>query len=436
MGYDILDWTDRNSFDSRFPPSEFSNITLSDRSVLSRTSKMADVAAFYSLALHSANSSIIAFTPPVPPRVNHSTSIDLLEELLDHTGTTLEFVTDPASNPVRLPMIASVPEAQSATPIGANTTSSIVVDSGSWNMSRLQTRYPADIAIQTGQDGNSYLIDTTVIVEEDAELEISDAVVWIASPQSNDGDRRIEIKGNLTISDSAVSSWDTEKGTPDYNPYHERPFVFVDEGQLAISNSTITNMGFLVGGFGESRARAAVTVHESDNLAVTNSTLASNFDALYARNSSFTLTDNEISGNTRSGIDIRSGSRDLAISGNRVSDNGYEGIICIECTRAVISENLVEHNKEAGIKLVSSNFTTIRDNELRYNEKFGIFLRDNSTQNTLQSNMVMESRDGIALAGNSSNNMIFENILLQNGEAIDIDTTSQQNQQRNNRVTD
>jgi hypothetical protein len=32
--------------------------------------------------------------------------------------------------------------------------------------------------------------------------------------------------------------------------------------------------------------------------------------------------------------------------------------------------------------------------------------------------------------------MIFENILLQNGEAIDIDTTSQQNQQRNNRVTD
>ncbi|HJS81896.1 MAG TPA: right-handed parallel beta-helix repeat-containing protein [Nitrososphaera sp.] len=437
MGYNIFNWTDKSAYDSRYPPSQFNNITLSDRSVLGRTSKMADVAAFYGLALHSANSSIIAFTPPIPPRVNYSTSIDMLEELLDSKARTVVYSSEPASNPSRLSMIEPVPDTESVTAIGANTTSSIVIDSGSWNMTRLQGRYPADIAILSGQNGIAYLVDTSVIVEEDAQLEISDSVVWIASPPNDDKDRRIEVKGNLTISDSSVSSWDSLIESPDYNPYHQRPFIFIDEGLFVMTNSTITNMGFLVGGFSESRtARAAVTIHESDNFAVTNSTLAFNFDALYARNSSFTVAGSEIFGNTRSGIDIRSGSRDLAVTGNQVHDNGYEGIICIECTRAIISGNVVEHNKEAGIKLISSNFTGIRDNEVRYNEKFGIFLRDNSTQNVLQSNTIVESREGIALAGNSSNNFLLENMLLQNDEAIDIDTSSQPNQQRNNRVTD
>jgi parallel beta-helix repeat protein len=303
-------------------------------------------------------------------------------------------------------------------------------------MSRPHTRYPADIAVVSTQDGNAYLVDTSIIVGEDAQVNIADAVVWIISPENGDRDRRIEVQGNLTITDSMIASWNNANSTFDDNPYHQRPFIFVEEGGLSITNSSISNMGFLLSGFGEDRdARAAVIIHESNGFSITNSSLAYNLDAIYARNSSgATIAGNEIFANTRSAIDIRSGSSDLSILNNNVHDNGYEGIVCIECFKSSITGNTVDHNKEGGIKLISSNFTGISENKLSHNEKFGIFLRDNSTQNAIQANTVSESREGIRLSGNSSNNFLFENDLMGNDEGIDADQSSRPNQQRNNRV--
>jgi hypothetical protein len=52
------------------------------------------------------------------------------------------------------------------TPVGANTTSSIAISGGTWNMRSLQTRYSQEIRpIQTGL-GTSYPVDTTIIIEE------------------------------------------------------------------------------------------------------------------------------------------------------------------------------------------------------------------------------------------------------------------------------
>ena len=84
------------------------HILLSNRSTLTKVNKTADVIAFYNLALHSSNSSIIAFTP--------------------------------------------------------DTASSIAISGGTWNMRSLQTRYPQEIRpIQTGL-GTSYLVDTIIII--------------------------------------------------------------------------------------------------------------------------------------------------------------------------------------------------------------------------------------------------------------------------------
>ena len=56
--------------------------------------------------------------------------------------------------------------------------------------------------------------------------------------------------------------------------------------------------------------------HDSSNFAIaTNSTIAFNFDEIYARNSSnFQIRVNEVYANTRSGIDIGTGSSNFVIS--------------------------------------------------------------------------------------------------------------------------
>lgn len=437
-GYTVLPWADAGQYDSNYSPTSFADIQLSDRSILTRINKMADIVAFYMLALHSSSSSIIAFTPGDPPAFNYTHAV--LEEVLNGGRGTLVFTAEPRDAP---PQAASMEVERFAAPtvasaVGSNTTSIIEIGSGIWNLNSLAARYPAEIStVDIGGGGTGYLIDTTLVIEEGAQLNIADANVLIASPTAaGDRDRRIEIQGGATIDNAVISSWDAAAGAPDANPYHQRPFIFVDEGTLEMTNSTVAHMGFPLGGLSEVRsARAAVMLHDSANSTIANSTLAFNYDAFYARNSSFQLTGNEIYGNTRSGVDIRSGSHDLLISENHVHDNGYEGISCTECTRAVIADNSVEHNKEAGIKLFSFvNMTRVQDNEVRHNEKFGVYLKDNSTDNVVRGNFITESEEGITLTGSSNNNTILGNTVTNTDEAIVMDETSRSNVVRNNQL--
>jgi parallel beta-helix repeat protein len=438
-GYTVLPWRNTNQYEPGYTPTEFEDILLSDRDVLGRTVKIADVMAFYRLALHSSNSSIVAFTPSAA-RFNASTSIAVLEELLENNGRTLVFTNDgrssTSSQPV--PMVVGQAENLTTTSIGANTTSRTVVTDGEWSIQDLRQRYPRDISIIQTDSGPSYLIDTTLVIGENAHLDISGQNVLIASPV-NDKDRRLEIQGSASIINSHISSWNTIRDTQDLNPYHQRPFILVNGGQVEIRNSTISHLGFPLAGLSEERAaRAGIMFLETGNFTIANSTIAFNFDGIYARNSSdFQIIGNEIYGNTRSGIDIRAGSNNYVIRNNNVHDNGYEGMACSECTNGgIIENNKVEHNEETGIKLFShTNSTTVSRNDLRHNERFGIYLRSNSTGNTVSSNTVVGSQEGIAITGSSVRNTIADNILSANDVAIELDDTSQSNVFRNNRMT-
>jgi parallel beta-helix repeat protein len=303
-------------------------------------------------------------------------------------------------------------------------------------MKRLHARYPSDIRIIQTSSGPGYLVDTTLIISENARLDISGENVFIASP-TQDKDRRIEVSGGAAIANSLVSSWDTSANAPDTNPYHQRPFIFVDGGRLDIRNSTISHMGFPLAGLSEERsARAAIMFHDSGNFTVANSTIAFNFDGIYARNSSnFQITGNDIFANTRSGIDIRAGSHNFTMSANHVHDNGYEGIICTECKGVTIAGNIVEHNEEAGIKLAShTNSTSVNNNAARYNEKFGIYLKGASTLNRVVNNTITGSEHGITLTESSNNNTISGNVVGSSDIAIVMDPTSKSNQLSNNRL--
>lgn len=139
---------------------------LSDRSTLTKVNKTADVIAFYNLALHSSNPSIIAFTPSEPPQFSYSSAI--LEEILKDGGRTLVFTAQACSGaPQAVSMAINNNNNATAatTPVGADTTSSIAISGGTWNMRSLQTRYRQEIrSIQTGL-GTSYLVDTIIIEE-------------------------------------------------------------------------------------------------------------------------------------------------------------------------------------------------------------------------------------------------------------------------------
>lgn len=432
-GYAVLPWINTAQYAATYKPTEFAGILLSDRDVLGRTDKMADIMAYYNLALHSRNASIAAFTPSALPRFNSSTAV--LEELVRNGDNTLVF-TDAGSNiPGPASMTVGTAANVTTTSVGANTTRSITLDNGTWNMSLLRQRYPADVSTTQTDYGPSYLIKTTLIVGEAARLNISGENVLIASP-IQDKDRRIEVLGSASIVDSMVSSWDITANAQDTNPYHQRPFIFVNEGQIQIRDSTISHLGFPLAGFSEERsARAAVMFHESRNFTIANSTIAFNFDGVYARNSSnFQILDNDVYGNTRSGIDIRSGSNNFTVSNNHVHDNAYEGIICTECRGVQITGNNVEHNKEAGIKLFSKTVsTTVSGNTVSYNENVGIYLRSNSTGNSVINNTVTGSEEGMSLTGSSINNTIADNNLAGNDVAIESDPTSHTNVVRNNR---
>jgi parallel beta-helix repeat protein len=433
MGYAVLPWNSTGHYDRNYAPTAFGGILLSDRNVLGRTDKMADVMAFYNLALHSKNASIVAFTPSALPRFNSTT--DVLEELLEDGGRTLAF-TDRGNVAQLASMAVGSAGNVTTTPIGANTMYRIVIDQGVWDMQRLQQRHPSVISIVQTGSGPGYLVDTTIVVGEGAQLDISGENVLIASP-AQDKDRRIEVRGTASIADSLVSSWDPVANAPDENPYHQRPFIFVDGGRLDIRNSTISHMGFPLAGLSEERdARAAVMFHDSRNFTVADSTVAFNFDGIYARNSSnFRIAGNEVYGNTRSGMDIRAGSHDFAVNSNHVHDNGYEGIICTECAAVGIAGNTVEHNKEAGIKLFSHvNSTSVTNNVASLNEKFGVYLKDVATGNMIRNNTITGSEEGITLAGSSINNLIANNVVAGNDAAIEMDPTSQANTLRANRL--
>jgi len=432
-GYKVLPWSNAGGYGSNYSPKTFSGTLLSDRAILTKVSKSADVLAFYNVALHSGNSSIVAFTPSLPPRFNATTA--LLEEILKDGGRTLTFVDTGSNAPAASMTVSSNSTTAAVTPVGANTTSSITVSEGSWNMGSLQDSHPAEIRRVETSLGAGYIVNTTVIIGENAQLNIANDKVFIASPQGSDSDRRIEIAGRASITNSLVSSWDMAANAPDTNPYHQRPFIFVDGGRLDVRNSTISYMGFPVAGFSTERsARAAIMFHDSSGFSVANSTIAFDFDGIYARNSTnFQIAGNDVFGNTRSGIDIRASSHNFTISNNRVHDNGYEGMICTECIGAVISDNIVEHNREAGIKLTThTNSTSISGNTARFNEQFGIYLKDGSGGNKVTNNTVTESEEGIKLTGSSNNNVITGNVVTNSDTPIAMDATNRTNQLSNN----
>lgn len=436
LGYTVRPWTNVGEYDKSYPPSTFNNIALTDREILTQNSKIADAVTFLESGIHYWNSSIIAFTPKDPPRFEYSDA--LLEQLLS-IGQTVRFsdsssadssVLDSAySKGVNMNITDQLNQTLPTTfDFTTNPKTDLIIRNGSWTLDLLHQRHPEAIAKVDIE--NKFLMNRTIIIEEGAQLQIADETLLIRSDPEDAMPRRLAIiGGKAEMVNSTVTSWDSQRNVPDRNAYHPRPYIVVrDGGTMDVINSSITHLGFPLGGLSNtSNARAALEYRGTGNFTINNSTIAYNYYGFYTSEAeNFTITNNKIFANDRYGLDPHTGSGHFVVDSNHIHDNGNQGFICSKyCLNVTVTNNLVEYNVE-GIGLHwLTNSSLVQDNVARHNEKYGIYIDKQGYDNLIVNNTIIGNKNGIGVLDRSYNNTLLHNIIKDNEfEPIIVDESS------------
>lgn len=300
-------------------------------------------------------------------------------------------------------------------------TSDLIIVNGSWTMQSLHNRYPQVIDLLISDDGReTFLIKKTIAIGKNTNLRISNCKVLLQSSSTiKDNIPTVIITyGNITTSNSIISSWDPHISAPDPNPYHPRPFLVAKNGGIIdILNSTISYLGFSQGGIHTLESSlAGVNYYNTSDFRIANSTIAHNLYGFYSDNSSkFKITGNKIYDHTGYGLDPHTGSKDFIIDSNHVFLSGQQGIICsYMCKNATITNNVVEYNVE-GIGLDwLTNSSLVQNNIIKYNKNVGAFIKTNSFNNKITNNTILGNGHGIRLLNNSNYNVIRSNNLIGN----------------------
>jgi Periplasmic copper-binding protein (NosD) len=428
-GYKIYPWNNITEYARTYPPTVFEGMGLSDREIVPRAYEGMDITAFYDIALHQKNSSIIAFTPQMPPKFLNFDS--LLEHILQNNDHTLIFsddnktiqrsVFDPTYPDKGSMSISHLSSYVLRTDFDThlNSATDLTIDDGIWTINDLHEEYPS--VIEYLPSTKSFLVHKNIVISKNARLNITNTKVFLQSSKENDLlPRWINIRegGKATIYNSSITSWDPILNKSDPNPYHPRPYITAQNGgKMDVINSTINYLGFTLGGIGDTRyARAAINYFDTSGFTVANSTIAYNYYGFYSANASkYKITGNNIYGSIKYGLDPHSGSENFIVESNYLHDNGKQGFICSKyCKNITITNNLVEHNME-GIGLHwLSNSSTIKNNLVRNNEKNGIYIDKQGYYNIIENNTSLRNLYGIGILDRSKNNTIVNNVLLDN----------------------
>jgi mannuronan 5-epimerase len=424
-GYVIHTWNNLTGYNDRnYPATVYQNMALSGSGLLSIVHKDRDAKEFLNAALHYRNANIVAFTPNI---MYHQI---VLEEILKQNGNGLIFTDTDNTKPTTMPNQNYVTKVSAglsnSSPSDSFLKASQFVDgkpfsflrisNGTWTMESLQKKYPSVISYMSVQ--NAFLISKPLIIDKKAELKILDSNVFLKASYERATPVFIEILGKGLIQKSTITSWDPVINASSPDPYHPRPYVVVrDARNVDILNSTLSHLGYSLGGISDTRfAHAAVEYYNSSNFTIAHSTIALNYYGFYSEHSNnFKIINNDIYGQTRYGLDPHTGSVDFIIDSNKVHDNGNQGIICsIQCENVTITNNVVDHNVE-GIGLHwLTNSSLVRNNIITNNEKYGIFIQKQSFNNLVENNRVQSNGKAIGLLTGSMNNTIRSNIIADN----------------------
>jgi parallel beta-helix repeat protein len=423
-GYVVNTWNDLSGYNDRnYRPTVYQNVDLEGSKLLSNVNKDRDAKEFLNAALHYRNASIIAFSPKI---MSHQI---VLEEILKQNGIGLVFTdandtkSKTLSNQNYISNVSSglnnwSPKdsfVRATQLVGNKSFSYLRISDGIWTMESLQKKHPSVISYLAPQ--SAFLISKPLVVGKNAELKITNNNIFLKDSHEKATPVFIEFLGKGLIFNSKISSWDPAINAPSPDPYNHRPYLIVKEGKLDILNSTLTHLGYSIGGLSDTRlAYAAVGYYNSSNFTIANSTIAFNYYGFYSEGShNFRIINNDIYGQTKYGLDPHSGSRNFVVVSNHVHDNGNQGIICsIQCENVTIANNVVDHNVE-GIGLHwLTNSSLVLNNTITHNMKYGIFIQKQSIDNKIENNTVTNNRMGIGLLEGSNKNIITRNLISDN----------------------
>lgn len=431
QGYAVKTWADLSGYHAPgYLPSTYRGVPLVENEILGQTGKDRDAIEFVRVALHHSDSSVIAFSPKI---MTHKL---VLEDVLRQGGKGLVFSEQPAATAA-----GQSPDDSQALPppmvlISEGNSPVTRVSEGNWTMSLLSKQYPSAVSYDDSESG--YLVTRPIIMGNNTTLEMNgDKILLLSSSEHNPSPSYIEIRGNAQMVNANVTSWDPVRARPEIDPYIPRPYIVVRGGHMDVLNSTITYLGYSLGGLKDTRyAHAALEYYDAQDFVVANSTIAFNYYGFYSEDSrNFKILHNEIYGQTRYGLDPHTRSSDFVVDSNNVHDNGNQGIICsLWCDNVTITNNTVEYNVE-GIGLHwLTNSSLIKDNIVRYNEKYGVFIQKQSYNNTVEGNTIIGNKYGVGILDGSSRNTIVNNVVADNVlDRFRIDTNAADNVVRNNR---
>ncbi|AIF84453.1 parallel beta-helix repeat (two copies) [Candidatus Nitrososphaera evergladensis SR1] len=431
QGYVIKTWDDLSGYKAAgYLPSVYRGVPLVENEILGQTGRDRDAMEFIRVALRHADSSVIAFSPKI---MAHKI---VLEDVLKQDGKGIVFSDQPAA--AASPQQPSDSQVPPLVLISDGNNSATRVNEGKWTMDLLSKQYPS--AVRYNEQESAYLVTRPIIMGNNTTLEINGVrVLLLSSSERNPNPTYLEIRGNAAIANSTVTSWDPVRARPEIDPYIPRPYIVVRGGHMDVLNSTITHLGYSLGGLKDTRyAHAALEYYNAKDFVVANSTIAFNYYGFYSEDSSdFRILNNEIYGQTRYGLDPHTRSVNFVVDSNNVHDNGNQGIICsLWCNNVTITNNIVEYNVE-GIGLHwLTNSSIVKDNVVRFNEKYGVFIQKESYNNSVENNIIVGNKYGVGILEGSSRNTVANNVVADNVlERFRIDADSTGNTMRDNRYS-
>ncbi len=323
----------------------------------------------------------------------------------------------------------------------------------------------ADIAAKDGythltkESDGIWVLSANIYMESGTSLDIvSPDVTWLKMKSTTSGFATlIGYNGRLTIRDTKVTSWDTDKNNFDEEYNDGRSYVLMKaNSRLDIYNSEMAWLGYkekdLTTAGGTYGVSWRIPSRTYPHYVSTGESIGNNYHHNYFGAYTYGATgivwkNNKFNDNVVYGLDPHDDSNNFIVENNIAERNGIHGIIFSKrCYNNIIVNNISRDNKLHGIMLhMASNDNIVRNNIIENNNDGiaiwastgnliegnkvnnsvnGIRLNEDSGKNYVLNNEVLRSsRHGIYVYGNSNGNIFRSNVLADNTNAAYIKTS-------------
>jgi mannuronan 5-epimerase len=275
---------------------------------------------------------------------------------------------------------------------------------------------------ETSEEG-SWILNSSLMIQEGATLKISadDGVKTLKITPGNittqqsfnsgdNGQHGIRVFGSLDVNGTKVISWDpiNEKVVgQNGNGMIPRPYIVVEPGA---DPSSITNSEIAFLGYNSSRKQGLNMYGGEGTILKGNKIHDLWFGFSSVDVGHIIIQNNSIYNNIQYGIDPHSGSHDIIVKANDITNN-TNGLVCSkDCYNLVFEENQIHNNSEVGIMFNRNVSDSVAKNNNISDSYIGISA-SGSHDNNVYENTVSGSRHGLQLEDGSFNNFMNNNTI-------------------------